>query len=99
MASDPARRPTNDLAATTARLATSRPMKTRRTRAVAGRPSGRGSGMECKLVREARLVNRSEQGALQVSCLRDVEDLRVIPAGAGERDRKSTRLNSSHQII
>src|SRR3989440_645051 len=87
MASDPARRPTNDLAATTARLATRRPMKTRRTRAVSGRPSGRESGMGCKLVREACLVNGSEQRALQISGLRDVEELRVIPAGAALREQ------------
>src|SRR5437879_2636960 len=87
MARDPERRPTNDLAATIARLAIRRPMKTRRTRAVAGRPSGRESGMGCKLVSEACLVNGSEQSALEIPGLRDVEELRVIPAGAGEREQ------------
>src|SRR5439155_1210707 len=98
MASDPARRPTNDLAATTARLATRRPMKTRRTRAVSGRPSGRESGMGCKLVREACLVNGSEQRALQISGLRDVEELRVIPAGAALREQLEPPAGAARQM-
>src|SRR5438445_9630908 len=102
MASDPERRPTNDLAATIARLAIRRPMKTRRTRAVAGRPSGRESGMGCKLVSEACLVNGSEQSALEIPGLRDVEELQVIPAGAGERERSeehTSELQSRQYLV
>src|SRR5436305_7586144 len=87
MASEPARRPTKNLAATTIRLATRRPMKTRRTRAVSGRPSGRESGMGCKLVRRAGLVNGPQQHPLQVPRLGDVDKLGVISSGARERDQ------------
>src|SRR5437899_2908996 len=89
MASDPDFKPTKDLAPTTIRLATRRPRNTRRTRAVSGRPSppGRASGMGCKLVSGAVLVNGPEQHSLEIPGLRDVEELGVVPPGAREREQ------------
>src|SRR3989442_14121182 len=78
--------PTNSLLPRTARLAMRTPVRTRRTRMWRSRASGRGSGMGCKLVNPCPQVNTlvgcPQQGPLQVSRLRHVQELGVIPAGS-----------------
>jgi len=41
---------------------------------------GSRHGQDCKVVRDSGLVNGPQQGALQVARLRNVDQLRVVPA-------------------